>query len=147
MALQVFFSCLNMPLKLIFASTSEPANLDFEATLQHFLVFFRAFGRSKITSKSSSMRFSGKRKNLKKCHRVASKSRFAGPEVDAKMSSRSNLRPAKNASSANPRKSQIFDRFGVHFGSPNRCKIASKIQSKIDHAKKSPKSPKRVSRM
>ena len=37
------FSGLNMLLKVIFASTSEPANLDFEATLQHFLGFFRFF--------------------------------------------------------------------------------------------------------
>ena len=41
LALQVLFSCLNMFLKVIFASSSEPANLDFEATLQHFLRFFR----------------------------------------------------------------------------------------------------------
>ena len=41
LALQVLFSCLNMLLKVIFASTSEPANLDFEATLWHFFMFFR----------------------------------------------------------------------------------------------------------
>ena len=113
-------------------------------------VFWGAFGRSKITSKSSSMRFSGKRKNLKKCCRVASKSRFAGPEVDAKMSSRSNLRPAKNASSANRRKSQISDRFGLHFwdhfGSPNRCKIVSKNESKIDTPKNRQKDGSKVLR-
>ena len=91
--------------------------------------FFGLFGRSKITSKSSSMRLSGKRKNLKKCCRVASKSRFAGPEVDAKMNSTSNLRPAKNASSANRRKSQIFDRFWVHL----RTILGAKIDAKSHH--------------
>ena len=37
----VFFSGLKSLLKLIFASTAGPANLDFEATLWHFLMFFR----------------------------------------------------------------------------------------------------------
>ena len=40
-ALQVFFSGLNLHLKLVFASTSEPANLDFDATLTGFVRFLR----------------------------------------------------------------------------------------------------------
>ena len=41
MALEAFFAGLKLLLELIFASTSGPANLDFEATLQHFLRFFK----------------------------------------------------------------------------------------------------------
>ena len=41
MALEAFFAGLKSLLKLIFASTADPANLDFEATLWHFLRFFR----------------------------------------------------------------------------------------------------------
>ena len=37
----MFFSGLKSLLKLIFASTAGPANLDFEATLWHFLRFLR----------------------------------------------------------------------------------------------------------
>ena len=103
-----------------------------EALFIDFWLFFEAFGSSKIASKSSSMRLSEKRKNLKKCHRVASKSRFAGPAVDAKMSLRSDLRPAKNASSANRRKSQIFDRFLLQFGSILGAKIDSKSDVFVD---------------
>ena len=40
MLLEVFFAGLKSLLKLIFASTAGPANLDFEATLWHFLKFF-----------------------------------------------------------------------------------------------------------
>ena len=86
----------------------------------------------KMTLKSFSTRSSEKRKNIKKCHRVASKSRFAGPAVDAKMSLRSDLRPAKNASSANRRKRQIFDRFGLHFGTILGAKIDAKSHQKLN---------------
>ena len=37
----MLFSGLQLLLKLIFAATAGPANLDFEATLWHFLMFFR----------------------------------------------------------------------------------------------------------
>ena len=95
-------------------------------------MFFGALGRSNITSKSFSMRFTGKRKNLKKCHRVASKSRFAGPAVDAKMGLRSDLRPAKKASSANQRKSQIFYQFWLQFGSILEANIDAKSHQKLN---------------
>ena len=41
LALEAFFAGLKLLLELMFASTSGPANLDFEATLQHFLRFLR----------------------------------------------------------------------------------------------------------
>ena len=41
------FSDLKSLLKLIFVSTAGPANLDFEATLWHFLMFFR-FSENRI---------------------------------------------------------------------------------------------------
>ncbi len=41
LALEAFFAGLKLLLELIFASTSGPANLDFEATLWHFLRLFR----------------------------------------------------------------------------------------------------------
>ena len=63
--------------------------------------FFKAFGRLKITSKSFSTRSSENRKNLQKHCKVLQNSRFASPEVDAKMSLRSDLRPEKNTSSDN----------------------------------------------
>ena len=80
-----------------------------------FLPFFGSFGRSKSASKSFAMRSCEKRKNLQKCCRVASKSRFADSEVDAKMTLRSMLRPAENTCCTYRRKSQISGRFCVDF--------------------------------
>ena len=99
--------------------------------LSDFRLFFGAFGRSKITLKSFSTRSSEKRKNIKKCHRVASKSRFAGSEVDAKMTLRSMLRHEKNTCNANRRKSQIFDWFLLNFGTILGAKIDAKSHQKI----------------
>ena len=81
--------------------------------------------------KSFSTRSSEKRKNMKKCHRVASKSRFAGSEVDAKMTLRSMLRHEKSTCNANRRKSQIFDRFWLHFGTILGAKIDAKSHQKM----------------
>ena len=79
-ALQVFFSGLNLHLKLVFAATSEPANLDFDATLTGFVRFLRfqedrikndfttifdALEAPKITPKSTKNR----QKSIKNQHR------------------------------------------------------------------------------
>ena len=97
-----------------------------------FLVFFEAFGRPKITLKTFAMRSCEKRKNIKKRHRVASKSRFAGSEVHEQISLRSMLRHEKNTCCANERKSQICHRFGLHLGFMLGTKIDAKSYQKMN---------------
>ena len=96
-----------------------------------FKVIFEAFGMSKITSKTFATRSSEKRKNIRKCHRVASKSRFAGSEVDAQIKSRGMLRHEKNTRNANRRKHEILDRLLVYFGTILGTKIHAKSCQKI----------------
>ena len=111
----------------------------FGTTFGGFWGVFLSFWEVKITLKSFSTRSSEKRKNMKKCHRVASKSRFAGSEVDAKMTLRSMLRHEKSTCNANRRKSQIFDRFWLHFGTILGAKIDEKSCQKISRKSIPPK--------
>lgn len=102
--------------------------------------FSGAFGWSEITLKSFLMRSCGKRKILKKCRRVASKSRFAGSEIDAEMRSRSMLRPAKNTCSAYRGKTQMSDRFWGNFGTISGAKTDAKSHRKLSRKSISQKS-------
>ena len=106
----------------------------FDACCQHFVdfgVIFGGSGRSKIALKSFPKRFVKNRKNLLKRGRVASKSRFASPEVAPKMTLRSKLRPEKSTCNADQQKTQIFSGFGIHLGSIWGSKIDAKSYQKL----------------
>ena len=78
--------------------------LFFSSFWDHFWLILGCFG--KLLGGQKSLRSHSRRdllkseQNFKKCHRVASKSRFAGAEVDAKMSLRGMFRHEKNTCSA-----------------------------------------------
>ncbi len=101
-ALQVFFASLNLHLKLIFASTSEPANLDFEATLWHFFMFFR-FSEDRVENDFKVIFY------LPKAQKNTPKSTKSGPESSKKQ-----------------------HRKNIWFFYIFLAKIASKLEPKID---------------
>ena len=94
--------------------------LIFYKLVDEFLSILGASRGSKIALKSFLMRSSWNRKNLTKPVRVASKSRFAGSEVDAKTSFRCKLRPEKNTCSADLPQIPISVVFFADLGTPNQ---------------------------
>ena len=78
------FSGLESLLKLIFASTAGPANLDFEATLWHFLKFFR-FSEDRVENDFKVI------SDLPKAQKNIPKSPKSGPKSSKKSASKKKI--------------------------------------------------------